>query len=202
MNKIQELYADLKKKHGHPQGQWLLWCKRPKTLREKEWVIIESILTQITNWRNVQLAMDNLKRARSDSLQKIAKLNKAKLSQLIKPAGFYKQKSDYLLRLAKFVLQKGGVKKLEKMPLDKLREELLFLKGIGRETADSILLYALEKPIFTVDEYTRRLLEREKITNETDYEKLREIFEANIRCDWRLYQDFHALIVIHSKSQL
>lgn len=212
---IIALYKLLKKRYGHPQGQWhfdklsatlspskgwSIWAKRPKTLKEKEWVLIEAVLAQITSWRNVKLAMGNLEKAEADSLKGVNRLSRRKLEELIRPAGFYKQKGEYLLTLLKFVLKQGGIKELEKMPIEELRRKLLELKGIGRETADSILLYALEKPVFVIDEYTRRLLKAKKITSEKNYEKLRQLFEKNIPRNWRLYQDFHALIVINAKN--
>jgi endonuclease-3 related protein len=84
--------------------------------------------------------------------------------------------------------------------LKELREELLKLKGIGPETADSILLYALDKPIFVIDEYTRRLVEKQGLANNLSYAFLQKLFEENLRRDFRLYQDFHALIVINGKN--
>ncbi|MBI2514645.1 endonuclease [Candidatus Wolfebacteria bacterium] len=210
-NKILSLYKFLKKKYGKPTGQWSLWSKRPKTGKEKEQIIIESILTQRTNWRNVQIAMAKLKSAKADSLKGICKFkNKNELALLIKSSGFYKQKTKYLVGLAKFVLQSGGVKKLSKIAASSLRLALCDLKGVGPETADSILLYALEKPVFVVDEYTRRLLITKGIEatipcdsrhkkKRMNYEEIRELFEKNLPRDWRLYQDFHALIVIDGK---
>ena len=83
----------------------------------------------------------------------------------------------------------------------KLREEVLALKGIGEGTADSILLYALDKPIFVVDEYTRRLVKKRRLANNLSYAFLQKLFEKNLRKDFRLYQDFHALIVIDGKNK-
>lgn len=192
--------------YGRPGDQWSFWCKRPKTKREKERVIIESILTQRTNWRNVERAMSNLEKAKFDSLRRIARLKKQEMNRLvscIKPSGFYRQKAGYLVNLAKFVVESyGGVgKKMAKEPLSKLRMELLALKGIGPETADSILLYALEKPIFVIDKYTKRLLRARGISPVAKYEELRELFEKSLPRDYRLYQDFHALVVVHGKNQ-
>jgi endonuclease-3 related protein len=82
----------------------------------------------------------------------------------------------------------------------KLREKLLKLKGIGPETADSILLYALDKPVFVIDEYTRRLVKKRNLAKNFSYKFLQELFEKNLKKDFRLYQDFHALIVIDGKK--
>ena len=204
-NKIFGLYQKLRKKYSHPKGQWILWCKRPKTNKEKEEVVIGAILTQRANWRNAELALANLKKAKINSLKDIHKLglkNKEGLALLIKPSGFYRQKADCLFGLAKFILENyGNLKKLGKTELVKLREELLNLKGIGPETADSILLYALEKPVFVIDEYTRRFVKKRLITANRDYQFLQALFEKNIKKDFRLYQDFHALIVIDGKNK-
>jgi len=201
-NRIVKIYKNLRKKYGHPQGQWKLWCKRPKTNKEREEVIIGAILTQRANWKNVELAMNNLKKARLNSLIKIL-ANKTRLAPYIRPSGFYKQKGERLYGLAKFIVKKyGSISEMKKQPLPKLRQELLGLKGIGPETADSILLYALEKPVFVIDEYTRRLLRAKRIARSGKYEDLRNLFEKNLKKDYRLYQDFHALIVIDGKNNI
>lgn len=203
-NKIFGLYQALRKKYGHPKGQWILWCKRPKTNKEREEVIIGAILTQRANWRNAELAMANLKKAKIDFLAGIYKLglkNRKKLALLIRSSGFYRQKADYLFGLAKFILKEyGGLEKLKKADLSLLRNSLLELKGIGPETADSILLYGLEKPVFVIDEYTRRFAKKNRLTNERDYHFLQNLFEKNLKKDICLYQDFHALIVIDGKN--
>lgn len=215
-NKIKSLYQKLFKKYGKPTGQWGLWCKRPhpkgarlaqrnwaaKTKAEKEEVIIGAILTQRANWRNVELAINNLKRAKANSLRGICRLGKRSLAPLIKPSGFYKAKAKYLFNLAEFILKNyGNLAEMEKAGLKELREELLKLKGIGPETADSILLYALEKPIFVIDEYTRCLAKKCGLAKNLSYNSLQELFERNLRRDYRLYQDFHALIVIDGKNR-
>ncbi len=203
-NKIFGLYQKLRKKYGHPNGQWILWCKRPKTDKEREEVIIGAILTQRANWKNAELAMANLKKTKINSLKDIYKLglkNKNKLALLIRPSGFYRQKAGYLFGLAKFILGNyGNLKGLKKKELLKLREELLNLKGIGPETCDSILLYGLEKPAFVIDEYTRRFAGKNRLTANYDYYFLQKLFENNLKKDFRLYQDFHALIVIDGKN--
>lgn len=199
--KILNLYFDLRGKHNKSfDNQWRLWRKRPKTLKEKEEILIGAILTQRTNWKNVELAINNLKRAKINSLAEIYKLGEKRLAELIKPSGFYKQKAKYLFGLAEFAVSRGGLVKMTKEPTEELRKEFLNLKGVGPETADSILLYALERPVFVIDEYTRRLARKKKISKEFSYEKLQKLFEENIKKDWRLYQDFHALIVIDAKT--
>jgi endonuclease-3 related protein len=146
------------------------------------------------------LAIQNLKKAKVCSLKDIVRLSARKVMPLIKPAGFYKTKYHYLLGLAKQIIKSyGGLAKMRKMELKELREELLKLKGIGPETADSILLYALDKPVFVIDEYTKRLIRKRHLAKNLNYNFLQKLFEENLRKDFRLYQDFHALIVIDGK---
>ncbi|MFH1902608.1 MAG: hypothetical protein ABIK20_00910 [Candidatus Omnitrophota bacterium] len=200
MNRIQTLYAELKQRYGKPQGQWSLWCKRPKTLEEKELIAIEAILTQRANWKNVQLAVANLKEADCLGLKNILVTEDRKLSRLVRPSGFYRQKAERLKILARFLLKDcGGIGPASEIPLNELRPRLLALKGVGPETADDILLYALGKPVFVIDEYTRRLARRLNLARVLSYQSLQELFEKNLKKDYRSYQDFHALIVINGK---
>ena len=216
-NVFENLYRELKIKYGKPSGQWKLWCKRLKSEKERTEVIIGAVLTQRTNWKNVQLAINNLKKAKINSLRGIYRTGKRSLAPLIKPAGFYQVKAGYLLNLAKFIIKNyGSVAKIKKQNAEKLRKELLKIKGIGQETADSILLYALDKPIFVIDEYTRRLVgqrtfvllhpslrsgKKRKLSQNLSYDFLQELFKKNLRKNFRLYQDFHALIVIDGKNK-
>ena len=202
-NKITKLYQKLLEKYGQPEGQWKLWCKRPKNVCQREEVIIGAILTQRANWKNVILAIDNLKKAKIGTLSGVYKLglkNKNKLADLIRPSGFYKQKCEYLMEMAKFFKKSGGIKNVQKIELKELREKLLDLYGVGPETADSILLYGLDKPIFVIDEYTKRLVKKEKLARDLSYDYLQKLFESNLPRDFALYQDFHALIVIDGKN--
>jgi len=202
MTKIQKLHIELREKYGALQDQWSLWCKRSKNSRNREEVIIGSILTQNTNWKNVSKAIDNLKKEKLMSLRNILLLPTEKLQELIRPAGFFNSKSKYLRNIAEFVNENGGISSLMKEDVLILREKLLKVKGVGRETADSILLYAFDKPIFVVDEYTKRICKEKKICRKTDYEHIRKLFEKNIKKDFAIYQDFHALIVMSAKLKL
>jgi len=184
-----------------PEGQWKLWCRRPKIEREREEVIIGAILTQRTNWKNVELALNNLKKAKINSLKSILRLGEKRLAPLIRPSGFYQTKADYLFHLAESILKNyGNLEKMRKDDLKELREQLLKLKGIGSETADSILLYALDKTVFVIDEYTQRLVKKRGLADDLSYAFLQKLFEKNLRKDFRLYQDFHALVVINGKN--
>lgn len=204
INRIEKLYKELSDKYGIPGGQWKLWCKRPKTVVEKEEVIIGALLTQRTNWNNVERVIDNLKKAGRCSLLEIYNLGKKNvkgLEDLIKPSGFYRQKAGYLFGLTKFIVESyKSIEKMEQESLDELRKELLRVKGLGRETVDDILLYALGKPVFVIDEYTRRLVKRHELAKTFSYEFLQQLFEENLPRDYCLYQDFHALIIIEEKT--
>jgi len=200
-NRVVRFFESLKKKHGNPRGQWSLWCKRSKSEKEREEVIIGAILTQRTNWQNVERAILNLKKAGVCSLKDIYKMGEKRLAGLIKPSGFYKAKACYLFCLAEFVIKNyKGVRDMKRERTEILRKRLLELKGIGPETCDSILLYALDKPVFVIDEYTKRLVKRHNLSSKTDYYALQGLFEKSIERDYKLYQDFHALIVIEAQS--
>ena len=201
-NSFKNLHRELKKKYGKPSGQWKLWCKRPKTEKEMEEVIIGAVLTQRTNWKNVQLAINNLKKAKINSLRGIYRTGKRSLAPLIKPAGFYQAKAGYLFNLAEYIVKNyGRLEGMKKEKLEKLREGLLKIKGIGPETADSILLYALDKPVFVIDEYTRRLVKGRKLSQNLSYDFLQKLFEKNLPRNFKLYQDLHALIVVNGKNK-
>ncbi|MBI4652902.1 hypothetical protein HY750_01480 [Candidatus Kuenenbacteria bacterium] len=201
MNIFEKLYKELKKKYGRPQGQWNLWCKRPKTEEEREEVAMGAILTQRTNWKNAELALSNLKKAKIHFFKDVYKLNIKKLATLIRPSGFYQAKANYLFYLIEFIVKnQGNLEKMRKANQGELREQLLKLKGIGPETADSILLYALDKPIFVIDEYTRRLVKKQNLAKNFSYPFLQKLFEKNLKKDYCLYQDFHALIIIDGKK--
>lgn len=201
MKNFDKIYRELRNKYGRPSGQWTLWCKRPKTALQREEVAIGAILTQRTNWNNVDLAINNLKKSGFSSLKGVLSLGSKKLAPLIRPSGFYRTKAGYLMGLAGFILKNyGNLEKMKTADQQNLREKLLALRGVGPETADSILLYALDKPVFVIDEYTRRFVRQRNLADKKDYHFLQKLFEENLKKDFRLYQDFHALIVINGKN--
>ena len=178
---IGEIYEELKLKYGKPAGQWSFWCKRPKTFQEKERVIIESILTQRTNWKNVQLTVDILSNTGKLSLQEILNCQQSELELLIKSSGFFRIKAERVKIVADYILNRcGGIKKIQTIETDSLREQLLSLKGVGDETADSILLYAFERAVFVIDEYTKRLVKEKNLTNNLSYINLLKLFETSL----------------------
>ncbi len=143
-------------------------------------VIVGAYLTQNTAWTNVEKAMANLRSAGVLSANGIRRAPLAKLQRLIRPAGYFRQKAKRLKQFVQFLDQQygGSLARMFARPTSELREELLALNGIGPETADSILLYAGNHPVFVVDAYTRRILARHEILPEqSSYEEIRELFE-------------------------
>ncbi len=163
-------------------------------------VLVGAVLTQNTNWNNVEKALLNLKNQDCLTPSALAQIEETRLQGMIRPAGYFRQKSSRLKNIAHWVVEKCGDDRqlTELMSHNKstLREELLGLKGIGPETADSILLYALQKPVFVVDAYTARVLGRHGlIFPESGYEEIQMECESNLPEDIALYSDFHAQIV-------
>jgi endonuclease III related protein len=143
-------------------------------------VIVGAYLTQNTAWTNVERTLASLRAARLLSVEGIREVSLARLRRLIRPSGYFRQKSTRLKTFVAFLDKKygGSLDQLFAQPTDKLRAELLSLNGVGPETADSILLYAGNYPVFVVDAYTRRILDRHGILPEkTDYEEIRELFQ-------------------------
>jgi endonuclease-3 related protein len=169
---IQTYYRALFRAWG-PQHWW--------PARSRFEVIVGAYLTQNTAWTNVEKALVNLRAARLLSVRGIRRVSLAELEHLIRPAGYFRQKAKRLKLFVAFLDRhyKGSLAKLFALPTQKLREELLNLHGIGPETADSILLYAGNHPVFVVDAYTRRILARHEILPEkADYEEIRKLFEG------------------------
>lgn len=143
-------------------------------------VIVGAYLTQNTAWTNVELALGNLRKAGVLTVGGIREVSGPRLERLIRPSGYFRQKAARLKTFVRFLDEHygGSLDQLFSRPTEKLREELLGLNGVGPETADSILLYAGNHPVFVVDAYTRRILDRHEILPEkTDYERIRELFQ-------------------------
>lgn len=177
-------------KHFGPQHWW-----PGETVEE---IIIGAVLTQNTNWGNVERAIENLKRADALSLRKIVALEPETLSALIRPSGYYNIKAKRLWAVADYFVRRCDTdfSVLETIPTEKLRGELLSVHGVGRETADSILLYALNRPVFVVDAYTLRVGRRHGfLSDKDDYESARALFERSIKRDVQPYNEYHALLV-------
>jgi endonuclease-3 related protein len=164
-------------------------------------VAVGAILTQNTNWKNVEKAIEDLNKAKMLDCKKIANAKQKELAELIRSSGYYNQKAKKLVLFAKY-LQKnysGRIEKLFEKEISELREELLSLHGIGSETADSIILYAAGKPVFVVDAYTKRLLQNFFAFQKTSYEEAQNFFEFQLPSDLDIFKEFHALIVEHAK---
>jgi len=146
-------------------------------------VIVGAYLTQNTAWTNVERALANLRRARLLSLEGIRQVRRARLERLIRPSGYFRQKAQRLKTFVTFLEKQygGSLDEMFSQTTERLREELLALNGVGPETADSILLYAGNHPVFVVDAYTRRILDRHGILPEkTEYEEIRQLFQRSL----------------------
>ncbi len=187
---LMKIYRELLQKHGK-QNWW------PSVTKKEFEICMGAILTQNTNWRNVEKAIANLIDANTIDPVNILNMPTSRLEKLIKPSGFFRQKAKRLKEFSKFVLSYGSFKKFKE---NTSREDLLKVNGIGKETADSILLYACGKPYFVVDAYTRRLFsDMGLIKGDEEYDDIRHLFESKLPKDVELYKEFHALIVKHSK---
>jgi len=161
-------------------------------------IIVGAILVQNTAWTNATRAIANLRTARLLTPTGIAKVPQAKLARLVRPSGYFRQKALKLKAFARFLRDhyRGSLKTMFRTPTAQLREQLLRVHGIGPETADSILLYAGNHPVFVVDAYTRRILERHGLAHgKESYEGVRGLFEQSLPNDPKLFNEFHALIV-------
>jgi endonuclease-3 related protein len=195
MNQIKKIYSILYKTFG-PQGWWPFTLenefhpkhhgKSPKNDKQRFEIIIGAILTQNTSWKNVEKAIFNLNKAKLIDINKIKKVSLKKLASLIKPSGYYNQKAEKLKIAADFFSKNRLI----------TRQELLKVKGIGPETADSILLYAFQKPYFVIDAYTKRIFSRVGLCDgKCSYDELQELFHKNLLKKTKIFSEYHALIV-------
>ncbi len=165
-------------------------------------IAVGAILTQNTNWTNVEKAIHNLKDSKVLNAKSLHAMSHARLGSLIKPAGYFNVKARRLKNFMTFLTDqyKGSMNKLEKTDMAISREELLNVNGIGPETADSILLYALDKPVFVIDAYTKRILHRHNIvSSDADYHELQDLFHTNFPGNINFYNEYHALLVMLGK---
>jgi len=161
-------------------------------------IAVGAILTQNTNWGNVEKAIANLKKEKALSAKAIHDMPLKKLASLIQPSGYFNVKAKRLKSFINFLMNEyhGSMANMKKENMHALRHKLLNVNGIGPETADSILLYALDKPIFVIDAYTKRVLSRHKILEHDEpYEKFQERFHAALEKDVKLFNEYHALFV-------
>lgn len=166
-------------------------------------VMVRAVLTQNTAWHNVAQAIANLKEAGLLDLESLLKTEPEEVKALMAPAGYYNVKYERLMSLLSFLEGYGtDLEGLQTLPLEELRAGLLEVKGVGPETADSILLYAFERPVFVVDAYTRRLFSRlgYEWMHKASYSEVQRCFMDALPQDIDLYNEFHALIVVHCKG--
>jgi len=197
MNKLLKIYSLLLKEYGK-QHWW------PVTSNQPEFeIIIGAILTQNTSWKNVEIAISNLRKNNLIRVEEIKGINKNKLAALIKPSGYYNQKAERLKIFAEYITANynGNLNKFLIKDTAKLRKELLTIKGIGPETADSIILYAAKKPVFVVDAYTKRIFTRLGMINKkSSYEEIQSFFQERLKNNVNLFNEYHALLVKHAKQ--
>jgi endonuclease III related protein len=166
-------------------------------------VIVGAILTQSTAWANVERAITNLRAARLLTPSAMLGVRTSRLAALVRPSGYFRQKAKKLKAFLRFLQNeyRGSLKRMFQTPTEELRAKLLAVHGIGPETADSILLYAGNHPVFVVDAYTHRIFSRHGITGgKPDYETVRKLFESTLPPDPRLFNEFHALVVNIGKN--
>lgn len=165
--------------------------------------VIGAVLTQNTNWANVEKAITNLRNANLIDIEKLNDIDLPTLASLIKPSGYFNIKAKRLKNLIRHITENYGdrLEELFALPVDSMREELLSVSGIGPETADDIILYAAEKPTFVIDTYTYRIMLRHHlISQEDDYFAIKEVFESNLEDDVKMFNEYHALLVATGKN--
>jgi len=189
--KIVEIYKLLNNRYGN-----LNWWPA----RSPYEVMVGAVLTQNTNWSNVLKALANFKEELSPEYIETIPLDE--LKDIIRPAGFFNQKAVYLKEITRWYKQYNySVTQVREKDRTFLRQEILQVKGVGRETADSILLYVFGLPTFVIDKYTCRLLERLRyIDLPKNYEGVKKIFEDSLPQDVALFNNYHACIVINAKE--
>lgn len=191
---LHALFEALYTEYG-PQNWW------PAKTRVE--MILGAILTQNTAWTHVEKALDNLRKNRALNFKMLEQTSHTQITEWIRPAGHFNQKTDYLKAFAHMLSKEhnGSIDHLFRLDTPILRKQLLDTKGIGPETADSILLYAACRPVFVVDTYTRRLLDHIGYKEEANapYDRIAQLFTTALPLDVPLYNEYHALIVYWGK---
>ena len=189
MTDLNELYQQMYDTYG-PQHWW------PADGRFE--MITGAILVQNTNWKNVEKAMAQVKPWLDP--ETLYEMPAEKLQQLIRPSGFFRMKEERLKAFLRWFKEYDfDFRNLEQLETAQFRKELLEIKGIGPETADSILLYGFERPVFVIDAYTQRIMKRLGYPFPMAYEEAKIYFESALTEDIPLFQDYHAQFVIHAK---
>ncbi|MBI4090323.1 MAG: hypothetical protein HY421_02875 [Candidatus Kerfeldbacteria bacterium] len=194
---VRRLYQTLRRQYG--AQRW--WPAKAQGYEARCFEIcVGAILTQHTNWQNVERALSHLRSTDSLSLERMVAMSRSRLAILIRPSGFFNQKAIKLKALTAFVKTQygGSFRRMFAELTMVLRQQLLTVHGIGKETADAILLYAGNKPIFVIDAYTKRFLAAQGVAFRA-YDEYRWFFEKRLPRKVKLYQEFHALLVAHGK---
>lgn len=192
--KLRRYYRRLFRHFG-PQHWW------PGRTRFE--VILGALLTQNTSWANVEKAIRNLRRARLLSAKRLAEVPAPRLAGLLRPAGYFRQKTRYVRHFLRHLNGRNGgsLTRLLRGSTQELRAELLSLTGVGPETADSILLYAGQRPVFVIDAYTRRVLSRHGLAAENaSYDELQSLFHRHLPRNAQLFNEYHAQLVAVGKT--
>lgn len=191
--RIKSVYQKLLKAYG-PQQWW------PADSRFE--IMVGAVLTQNTSWLNVERAITNLKQASALSVDAILESSHEQLAEWIRPSGYFNIKAKRLRNFCQWYVDQGGYESLRRLKTENLRKRLLMVNGVGPETADDIILYAFDRKVFVIDAYTKRIFSRLGISDANiDYETLREVFETALSKEpVRLFNEYHALIVMHGKD--
>jgi len=166
-------------------------------------MMVGAILTQNTSWSNAARAIENLRKARLLDPGRLSRVSEKRLARLIRSSGYFRQKASRLKIFSRYLSDAygGKIERMKRIPLDPLRKELLDLPGIGPETADSMLLYALGKPSFVVDAYTRRVLARHSLIPwRASYDEIQRFFVQGLPPKAPLFNKYHALLVAVGKD--
>ena len=205
----QELHDLLLKKFGY--RNWWPIDKKYHEIHGSDprfEIIVGAILTQNTSWSNVEKALDNLKLKQMLEIKKVSEIDMKSLQNMIKPSGFFNQKAQRLKNLALYFHNNyyDNLDMFFNRDMQNIREDLLSLNGIGPETADSIILYAGNLPIFVVDKYTKRICERLPLNTNISYDEIQQYFQKELRKKnskkemTKIYNELHALIVELAKN--
>lgn len=209
MHKLKEIYSKLYSDFG-PQRWWPVTKEgeavpkyhknRNLTEKQKLEICFGAILTQNTSWKNVEKAIVNLNKNNLIDIEKILKIKNKRLAEIIRPSGYYNQKAKKIKNFCNFLAKRHrSLRKLFENSVSELRKELLSVNGIGPETADSIILYAAKKPVFVVDAYTKRILNRIGY-REMAYDELQRLFMESLPNSEKLFNEYHALLVELGKN--
>ncbi len=189
---LRQVYQRLRRQHGEQQ-----WWPGDTPFE----IMVGAILTQNTAWTNVEKAINNLKAADCLQAETIADCQHEQLAELIRPSGYFNIKTRRLQAFCQWLVSQGGEQAVARLETEILREQLLDVHGVRPETADDMVLYAFKRPVFVIDAYTRRIFSRlGLIGGDEKYEDLRKRFEKSLGMDAELFNEYHALIVIHGKD--